>query len=140
MCLFCRLNLTDVQVFAEYQMEVMTKHVVSQFGLSGTQFNDGEDNNLRLVALKSPAVACDSCICSFSPTGFLRPDTDALGGLTMPDESDELAQQTELFEQVCSERMRDKSAASGIKDDNDDETWLQEMRRRSKYLSGPYDS
>ena len=58
-----------------------------------------------------------------------------LVNISLPDDTDDLTQQSELFEQVCSERisMRQKNSSGGAEpDDNeDDETWLQRGRRRS---------
>ena len=41
----CSLTAYDlvVQVFSDYQMEIMSKHVVTQFGFADTQFNDNDD-------------------------------------------------------------------------------------------------
>jgi hypothetical protein len=32
-----------LQVFSDYQMEVMSKHVVTQFGFADSQFQDNDD-------------------------------------------------------------------------------------------------
>jgi hypothetical protein len=62
------------------------------------------------------------------------PRPDFLINIALPDDTDELTQQSELFEKVCNERMtRPKTSSSDEDESNDDdETWLQHGRGRSR--------
>jgi hypothetical protein len=54
--------------------------------------------------------------------------------IALPEDGDELTQQSELFEQVCNERMQTRQKAVGGDDDaEDNETWL--STRRSRYVN-----
>ncbi|EFX89814.1 hypothetical protein DAPPUDRAFT_310134 [Daphnia pulex] len=97
------------EVFAEYQMEVMNKNIVTQFGFADTQFNDNDDQ--------------------------LRPPPETLVNIALPEDGDELTQQSEeLFEQVCNERMQTRQKAVDGDDAEDNETWLS-TRRSSENAS-----
>nr|SVE73885.1 EOG090X0FVK [Daphnia atkinsoni] len=91
-------------------MEVMSKHIVTQFAFADSQFNDNDDQ--------------------------LRTPPETLVNIALPQDGDELTQQSELFEQVCNERMHTPSKT--IEDDDnaeDSETWLQNRRRSSENAS-----
>jgi len=96
------------EVFSDYQMEVMSKHVVTQFGFADTQFNDNDDQ--------------------------LRSPPKALVNIALPEDAEELSQQSDLFEQVCNERMQfhqKGGTADGNDDEDDDEVWLQRGKNSS---------
>ena len=58
--------------------------------------------------------------------------------IALPEDGDELTQQSELFEQVCNERMQTRQkAVDGDEDAEDNETWLQSTRR-SRYVNPMY--
>nr|SVE90840.1 EOG090X0FVK [Daphnia sinensis]SVE92089.1 EOG090X0FVK [Daphnia sinensis] len=98
---------------AAQEMEIMTKPIVTQFGFADSQFNDSEDQ--------------------------LRPQPETLANIALPQEGDELTQQSELFEQVCNERMHTRPKTlnddGDDDDDEDNETWLQSRRRSSENAS-----
>ncbi|XP_045031447.1 serine/threonine-protein phosphatase 6 regulatory subunit 2-like isoform X3 [Daphnia magna] len=95
---------------AAQEMEVMTKPIVTQFGFADSQFNDSEDQ--------------------------LRPQPETLANIALPQDGDELTQQSELFEQVCNERMHTRpKTLDGDDDAEDNETWLQSRRRSSENAS-----
>lgn len=52
--------------------------------------------------------------------------------IALPEDGDELNQQSELFEQVCNERMQTRQKAVDGDDAEDNETWL--STRRSRYV------
>jgi len=88
------------EVFSDYQMEVMSKHVVTQFGFADSQFQDNDDQ--------------------------LRPPPDTLVSITLPEDADELSHQSQMFEQVCNERMQMRPKNHGEEEDeNEDEIWLE---------------
>lgn len=94
------------EVFSDYQMEVMSKHIVTQFGFADNQFHDNDDP--------------------------LRPPPDTLVSITLPEDGDELSHQSELFEQVCNERMEMRPKAHVRPGDNDDDDiWLERAGRHS---------
>jgi len=96
----CSLTAYDlvVQVFSDYQMEIMSKHVVTQFGFADTQFNDNDDQ--------------------------LRSPPKVLVNIALPEDAEELSQQSDMFEQVCNERMHFRQKDDSDAND-DDEVWLQ---------------
>ena len=50
------------KVFSEYQMEIMSKHVVTQYGFADTQFNDNDDQ-LRFAYYYYFYISCPwSCL------------------------------------------------------------------------------
>ena len=65
-----------------------------------------------------------------------RPPPDVLVNISVPDDVDELTQQSDLFERACNERIPTrKTTGDGSLDDDedeDDETWLKRGRRPSR--------
>lgn len=58
--------------------------------------------------------------------------------ISLPDDGDELTQQSELFEQVCNERMQLRSKSDNLNEDDateGNETWMQNERRLSRYAT-----
>ena len=66
-----------------------------------------------------------------------RPPPETLINIALPEDGDELTQQSELFEQVCNERMQTRQEAVEGDDAEDNETWLQSTRR-SWYINQIY--
>ena len=87
----------------------MSKHIVTQFGFADTQFNDNDDQ--------------------------LRPPPETLVNIALPEDGEELSQPSELFEQVCNERMQTRQKASEDEDAEDNGTWTDSGRRRSRYIN-----
>jgi hypothetical protein len=57
-----------------------------------------------------------------------------LVSITLPEDADELSHQSQMFEQVCSERMQMRPKNHGEEDDdNEDEIWLERGGRLSRY-------
>lgn len=56
-----------------------------------------------------------------------RSPPKVLVNIALPEDAEELSQQSDLFEQVCNERMQfhQKDDTADANDEDDDEVWLQ---------------
>lgn len=65
------------------------------------------------------------------------PPPETLVNISLPDDGDELTQQSELFEQVCNERMQMRSKSDNLNEEDvteGNETWMLNERRHSRYV------